>query len=280
LGIKKGQTTAYHPQSNGATERFNRTLKNTLKMWSNKNQDNWDELLPFALFAYNTGYHSVLKTQPFYLQYGREPRLPIDIVLDRQPQYYPGAEPYAQELLTRLYQAHHDITKIWNDINTEREEAINNATHQPSYKVNDTVWLFDPTTQKGHSRKLTKRWVGPHKILEKRGDVNYLINRNGKQQWVSVHRLKPHKPQELINSENSSQELERAIAMLDASNRAVQEILLKRKEIRADIDSLQAKAVIEKIERDRSQQQHGDSQNDSQPENVTATIVLDIPSFI
>jgi hypothetical protein len=68
--------------------------------------------------------------------------------------------------------------------------------------------------------------------------------------------------------------------MLDASNRAVQEILLKRKEIRSDIDSLQAKAVIEKIERDRSQQQHGDSQNDSQPENVTATIVLDIPSFI
>ena len=63
-----------------------------------------------------------------------------DIVLDRQPQYYPGAEPYAQELLTRLYQAHHDITRIWNDINTEREEAINNATHQPSYKVNDTVW--------------------------------------------------------------------------------------------------------------------------------------------
>ena len=80
--IKKIQTTAYHPQTNGLTERFNKTLCEMLSMFVNIQQDDWDRYLPFVLFAYRTAYHSSAHEQPFYLLYGREPRLPIDAALN------------------------------------------------------------------------------------------------------------------------------------------------------------------------------------------------------
>ena len=58
LGIKQIKTSAYHPQSNGVIEIFNKSLKDTLKKWANENQNDWDVLLPFAIFAYNTAFHS------------------------------------------------------------------------------------------------------------------------------------------------------------------------------------------------------------------------------
>ncbi|GFW64573.1 transposon Ty3-I Gag-Pol polyprotein [Trichonephila clavipes] len=47
-------TTAYHPQTNGLTEHFNKTLANMLSMYVDAEQKNWDEILPFVTFAYNT----------------------------------------------------------------------------------------------------------------------------------------------------------------------------------------------------------------------------------
>jgi len=83
LGIKRHYSTAFHPQANGAVERFNRTLKETLRVWANKNADDWDEMLPYALFSYNSAYHSTIKNTPFYLQHARMPRLPLDVQLGR-----------------------------------------------------------------------------------------------------------------------------------------------------------------------------------------------------
>jgi transposase InsO family protein len=61
LGIKKVKTTAYHPQSNGIVERFNKTLKYAMKVWCNENQNDWDITSPHAFFSYNTLYHSLIQ---------------------------------------------------------------------------------------------------------------------------------------------------------------------------------------------------------------------------
>src|SRR5438067_317087 len=79
--IDRSNTTAYRPQCNGMTERFNKSIISIMKMYVNEDQKDWDLWIPYALLAYRTAYHEVLQETPFYLTYGRHPRLPIDLAL-------------------------------------------------------------------------------------------------------------------------------------------------------------------------------------------------------
>ncbi|GFW86612.1 hypothetical protein TNCV_4333961 [Trichonephila clavipes] len=74
-------TTAYHPQTNGLTERFNKTLADMLPMYVDVEQKNWDEILPFVTFAYNTAKQEITCFTPFYLLSGREAKTTLDTML-------------------------------------------------------------------------------------------------------------------------------------------------------------------------------------------------------
>ncbi|GFV66162.1 retrovirus-related Pol polyprotein from transposon 17.6 [Trichonephila clavipes] len=74
-------TTAYHPQTNGLTERFNKTLADMLSMYVDVEQKNWDEILPFVTFAYNTAKQETTGFTPFYLLHGREAETTLDTIL-------------------------------------------------------------------------------------------------------------------------------------------------------------------------------------------------------
>jgi hypothetical protein len=129
LGIKRITTTAYHPQSNGIVERFNGTLKETLSMWVNENHTDWDVLLPFALFAYNTSIHRILQESPFYLLYGRDARLPIDyLVTSSSLDGENSVHEYAIALVNRLKDAHTRITDILTSINNDRKNNLEGKT--------------------------------------------------------------------------------------------------------------------------------------------------------
>jgi transposase InsO family protein len=81
LSIKKLNTPAYHPQTDGLVERFNSVISQSLSMYVSANQKDWDEFLPSILFAYRTSPQATTGDFPFYLLYGREPRLPADVNL-------------------------------------------------------------------------------------------------------------------------------------------------------------------------------------------------------
>jgi transposase InsO family protein len=83
LGTKKIFTTAYHPQTNGAVERFNSTLKNMLAMYVNNTHDNWEEYLTLVTYAYNSTPHTTTGYSPFHLLFGRKPFHPIDTVVGK-----------------------------------------------------------------------------------------------------------------------------------------------------------------------------------------------------
>ena len=74
-------TTAYHPQTDGLVERFNATLCEGLSMCVSTHQKDWDKHLPLVLFAYPVLPNATTGESPFYLLYGREPRLPIGAAL-------------------------------------------------------------------------------------------------------------------------------------------------------------------------------------------------------
>ena len=73
LDIKKSNTTTYHPQTDGLTERFNKTLVQTLSMYVDTHQKDWNEYITFALFAYRSSIQSTTKEKPFVSLYGRQP---------------------------------------------------------------------------------------------------------------------------------------------------------------------------------------------------------------
>ncbi|GFY48523.1 retrovirus-related Pol polyprotein from transposon 17.6 [Trichonephila inaurata madagascariensis] len=74
-------TTAYHPQTNGLTERFNKTLADMLSMYVDAEHKNWDEILPFVIFAYNTAKQETTGFTPFYLLHGRDAETTLNTML-------------------------------------------------------------------------------------------------------------------------------------------------------------------------------------------------------
>ena len=74
-------TSAFHPQCDGLTERFNQTRVHTLSQYVSASHDDWDHHIPVALFAYRTSPNEITGESPFMLLYGHNPRLPCDVSL-------------------------------------------------------------------------------------------------------------------------------------------------------------------------------------------------------
>lgn len=80
LGIKSVRTTPYHPQTDGLTERFNQTLKQMLRKFVNETGSDWDQWLPYLLFAYREVPQASTGFSPFELLYGHEVRVPLALL--------------------------------------------------------------------------------------------------------------------------------------------------------------------------------------------------------
>ena len=85
MGIHKANTTAYHPQTDGLGERFNCTLIAMLSKPLAANGRDWDERVPFVLFAFRASPLHSTGECPFFLMYGKDPVLPTDAVLNPPP---------------------------------------------------------------------------------------------------------------------------------------------------------------------------------------------------
>ena len=80
-GLKKTCTTPYHPQSDGLVEGQNRILQENLSNIVVEHQNDWDEMLDHAVFAYNTSVHESTKVSPYEMVFGRPARMPIEVEL-------------------------------------------------------------------------------------------------------------------------------------------------------------------------------------------------------
>jgi transposase InsO family protein len=74
LRVKRSMSTAYHPQTDGQTERMNQIIVSYLRSLCNYEQNNWVGILAMAEYAYNNSKHSATKISPFFANYGFEPR--------------------------------------------------------------------------------------------------------------------------------------------------------------------------------------------------------------
>ncbi|UYV73515.1 hypothetical protein LAZ67_10003901, partial [Cordylochernes scorpioides] len=194
--IKHCFTTSYHPQTNGLTERLNRTLINMLSMYVNTDQKNWDEILPFITHAYNTTIQETTGYSPFFLMFGREPTSLLDdrnISVDIDKDDY---DEYIKHHLDKINRTRKLV--INNTIKTqERMKKNYDKKHmERSYEPGELVAVWTPIRKIGKCEKLLRKYFGPYRILKKLSNVNYLIEPkdNPGQDPLIVHvsRLKPY----------------------------------------------------------------------------------------
>ena len=111
LGTVKTKTTPYHPRSDGLVERFNRTLLAMLAMFVSQEHDNWDDLLPFMMLAYNTTVHTSTGYTPYRLVFGDECNLPGNLVHRELRADPPPGDPgtYASWVQQALYESYDEV---------------------------------------------------------------------------------------------------------------------------------------------------------------------------
>ena len=201
-GIRKSRTTPYHPEGNGQCERFNRTLINMLKSIPEGQKKNWKEHLPKLTFAYNASIHKATQFSPFFLLFGREPRLPIDDVF---PDVNPAPEVASHDLSPF---ANHDVTnrenfgpfvREWNfrmneayaiaNENIGKQAAYNKNKHDNDNKCSIELVCGDrvlvrnvrPHDAKTRAAKLSSYWNPVvYEVLEKlKGVPVYVVREWG-----------------------------------------------------------------------------------------------------
>jgi hypothetical protein len=175
-------------------ERANRTIENMLSAFVDKNQKNWDELVPLLMLAYRSSVHESIGISPNEMVFGRQVTLPIDLVLGRTDPERNDISDYIRNLSEKIDKVH-SFARNNLELNSQNMLREYNAKiqHNP-YKSGDLVWVYYPNQNLGLERKLSRHWAGPFKIKEKINDVLYKIQKHPRHRGEIIHhnRLKPY----------------------------------------------------------------------------------------
>jgi hypothetical protein len=184
LKIKKLQTTAFRPESNGGLERSHRVLAEYLRHYVNEDQTNWDECVPYAMYVYNTTIHTATGYTPFEPVYGFQSTFHET----PSPQY--NYDDYVMELKSRLQTAHDVAKQKLITAKQKSKEYFDTKAKEIQIDIGDKVLLYDETVRRGRSKKLSSQWIGPYEVIEV-DKVNAIIKKGRRVQKVHINRLKP-----------------------------------------------------------------------------------------
>jgi hypothetical protein len=194
LGVKKTRTTAYHPQSDGMVERFNRTLGTMITAYASDHQRDWDRYLPMLTMAYRSTPQESTGLSPNLLMLGREINLPVDVMLGQPPSNQEVDEQeYAAELRGRLEDAYAQARANLGQAAERQKQYYDVTTSGTRYKPGDLVWILSKDRRKGVCPKLQKKWKGPALVEDCFNDVTYRLRVTQDQRKV-IHfdMLKPY----------------------------------------------------------------------------------------
>ncbi|SJK99855.1 uncharacterized protein ARMOST_03166 [Armillaria ostoyae] len=148
-GPQFNTSTAFHPQTDGQTERVNQEVEKYLWIFISHRQDDWADWLPLTEFAHNNWVHSATGKSPFMILYGHNPR-----ILPDSP--------------------HLTNSKIPTASNFSQYDKHKHPAQE--YRARDLVWLDATNLHLPHpKKKLDDKWVGPFKILKKTGASAYKL---------------------------------------------------------------------------------------------------------
>ncbi|GJZ39537.1 putative reverse transcriptase domain-containing protein [Tanacetum coccineum] len=173
LGTNLDMSTAYHPQTDGQSERTIQTLEDMLRACAIDFGKGWVNHLPLVEFSYNNSYHASIKAAPFEALYGRKCRSPVCWTEVGEAQIL-GPE-LIQETTEKIVQIKQRMQAA-----RDRQKSYADLKRKPmEFQVGDKVMLkvspWKGVVCFGKRGKLNPRYVGPFKVLEKVGKVAYKL---------------------------------------------------------------------------------------------------------
>lgn len=161
LKIKKKTSTAFHPQTDGQTERQNSIMKQYLRAYVNFAQDNWVSLLPMTEFAYNNANHASIGMSPFRANLGYNPRMTFEKDPDPRSRA-PAALNQSKELRQLIAVLKDEL------VDAQRSQARfkDKRSTARTYNRGDMIWLNAKNIKTKRNNKLKHRLFEPFKILD------------------------------------------------------------------------------------------------------------------
>ncbi|GBE87281.1 hypothetical protein SCP_1005280 [Sparassis crispa] len=167
LQIRSSMSTAYHPQTDGETERVNQELEIYLRLYCGNNPETWADRLPDLEFCHNTREHSARKMSPFRIMMGYEPR--------GLPSVFPTTNiPSVESRLDMLQKIRLEALAMHELARQQMADRVRQGS--PKFTLGQKVWLDSRNLKVNYaSRKIAPKREGPFEIAEVIGPANYRL---------------------------------------------------------------------------------------------------------
>jgi transposase InsO family protein len=171
IGVELKMSSAYHPQTDGATERANRTITQMLRQCVRPDQKDWVAKLPAVEFAINAARSDTTGYAPFFLNSGRMPRSFVWNKPDAGE--YPGVRTFAQKMHNAVMAAHDSIIEA----RAKQTRSANRQRRPAPFTEGDLVYISTKnlSVPKGRARKLVPKYIGPYRVLKDFGNSSFRI---------------------------------------------------------------------------------------------------------
>ena len=174
VGVQKSRTTPYHPMANGMCERFNHTLLDMSGTLEDKQKEDWKQVDPTLVHAYNATKHDSTGHAPFYLKFGRHSRLPVDLVMctEFEERDSVSTPQYIEELKAKLAVAYDIASSESEAAATDRKKRYDRRVRGATVEVGDralvknvrfrgnTIWQINLM------KKYTLSWINLTQIFQ------------------------------------------------------------------------------------------------------------------
>ncbi|WVZ51471.1 LOW QUALITY PROTEIN: hypothetical protein U9M48_002616 [Paspalum notatum var. saurae] len=169
-GTKLDFSSAYHPQTDGQTERVNQILEDMLRACALSNKKSWDKSLSYAEFFYNNSYQASLKKAPFEVLYGRRCRTPLLWDQVREKVVF-GPD--------MVKESERQVQEVRNNLKSRQKSYADHRRRELTFEIGDHVYL-KVLPIRGLRRfkvkgKLAPRYIDPFRIVDKKGAVAYQL---------------------------------------------------------------------------------------------------------
>jgi hypothetical protein len=175
MDTKLAMSTAFHPQTDGQSERANQTLEMMLRAFVNQQQNNWDTLLPALEFAYNNSVNPSTGFSPFYLTAGFHPNVPASLLRPTNT-VAPSVKEFIESQRVALTLAQEALY----DAQERQKRNADKLRRDHDFIVGDQVLINaeDITVPANHnqkSKKLQAQFIGPYTIVQECSPVSFRV---------------------------------------------------------------------------------------------------------
>ena len=191
LEVRKNRTTARNPKGNGQAERFMKTLIRMIRAFLRGQQREWDLHLGCLAGAYRSTIHESTGFTPNMLMFGREVRLPSEVIfgtgITPLGETFNSYGEYVTQLRELMHKAHCLARQFLQKNAQRRKERYDTKQVSNSYQQGDLVWLMNEARYEEVCPKLQFPYTGPYLVLDRQGEFDYLIQMDGKGKTKNVH---------------------------------------------------------------------------------------------